>query len=135
LVEELIIGGGLGYIIGRIRGKGGKVTVEVVYPPPGSQLIQKVDVPAHAEAYDMKEFNARGRFFHVYDPDGNVTVDTYIRFNEKDAPALRLDQFRRVRGPFYRFFITDPGVVDSYSLLVSETFEFFPSDISGGGAG
>ena len=82
-----------------------------------------------SEARDNVEYPYEGNFLYVINP-GDITGDIYISLSDATNPKLNLLDYRRIRGSFKKFFITNEVGTGNLELVLGKqyTFELFPRE-------
>lgn len=83
-----------------------------------------------ATARTDKEFIYRGSFIWV-DNQYTTSLKATIRLNEPEFDELDLLRQKYIRGPFYRFFITNTAGAGTIKLIISRGYEFASESIEG----
>lgn len=123
----LVASGAIGYAIGR----DGKTVVPVTAndlqaSKPTFEKKLEIDTSvAHDEATKNWEYNEEGNLIYVVNPT-TPTTTVYARFNEPDAPDWDLTALRKIRFPFYRFFITNTAGSGTLEIRVARGLQVEP---------
>lgn len=126
-VSLLIAGGAIGYAIAR----DGKTIVPVTgqdlreSKPSFEKKIEIDTSVAHSEALKNWEYPEEGNLIYVVNPT-TPTGTVYIRFNEPEAQDWDLTKLRKIRFPFYRFFITNTAGTGTLEIRVARGLQVEP---------
>lgn len=126
-ISLLIAGGAIGYAIAR----DGKTIVPITgqnlreSKPSFEKKIEIDTSVAHNEATKNWEYPEEGNLIYVVNPTTPID-DVYVRFNEPDAADWKLTELRKIRFPFYRFFITNAAGTGTLEIRVARGLQVEP---------
>lgn len=74
-------------------------------------------------ARDKEPYPIVGNYIFVENPDA-ASVSVEIRLNEPEAAAMDLTEQRKIKGPFYQFFISNAAGTGTLNLHIGKAFGF-----------
>jgi len=122
-LEALVAGGLLGYALGK-EGKTTEAQAIKDLRADKPSLFQIIQLNV-SEARDRMPFPFAGYTITVQNPEAS-SVPIYVRINEPEAEAVDIIRNRKLRAPFYQFFITNAAGTGVLTIIISKTPVFDP---------
>jgi len=86
-------------------------------------FVKKVSIDTSVARDTPQKFPYSGMAIFVENPS-TPTLPVYIRFNSPDGEEFALTDFKKIRGPFGNFYITNEAGSGTLNLIITRGFQF-----------
>ena len=119
VLAAALAGGFVGYLLGKDERPPTEAELVNALREAKPQLFRTVQIDTSTER-DNQSYPIAGQSIYVVNPE-EPTQPVYIRLNEPDAPEIEVTAQRKIKAPFYRFYISNPAGAGTLQLQVNKT--------------